>query len=197
MMQPAHTTRSSNAAAIGVALALALTCHLVLEAVDVKVEHDKTFNFKTVRTWAWNTPAPGDVRMARTQQDDPEAMKARLEPVLMDAVTAEMTRLGLQPATSAPDVTVRYFVLLTTGTSAQTLGQFLPATTSWGLPPFAPATQSLQVMNTGSLVLDLSANGVVIWRGVAQAQIKPGLEDKKREAIVREAIRDLLRRYPR
>ena len=56
--------------------------------------------------------------------------------------------------------------------STQTMGQFLPATTAWGLPPFPQATQSLKIMNRGSLVLDLSAKGTVVWRGVAQAKIK-------------------------
>ena len=80
--------------------------------------------------------------------------------------------------------------------SAQTMGQFLPATTAWGLPPFEQATQSLKMMNQGSLVLDLSAKDVVVWRGVAQAKIKIDADDKKREALLREAVRDLLRRYP-
>ena len=80
--------------------------------------------------------------------------------------------------------------------TAQTLGQFLPATTAWGIPPFAPATQSLQVMNQGSLVLDLNAKETIVWRGVAQAQIKMDADDKRREALIRESVRDLLERYP-
>ena len=76
------------------------------------------------------------------------------------------------------------------------MGQFLPATTAWGLPPFAPATQSLKIMNQGSLVLDLSAKGAVVWRGVAQAGVEFDANDKKREALLREAVRDLLKRYP-
>ena len=51
-------------------------------------------------------------------------------------------------------------------------------------------------MNQGSLVLDLSAHRAVVWRGVAQAQDQSRIDDKKREALVREAVRDLLKRYP-
>jgi uncharacterized protein DUF4136 len=76
------------------------------------------------------------------------------------------------------------------------MGQFLPATTGWGLPPFAPATQSLEIMNQGSFVLDISAGGEVIWRGLAQAKIKTDADQKRREALLREAVRDLLRRFP-
>jgi len=186
----------STIVVLAVATAIALSLHVTIEGVDVRVEHDKAFDFKPVRTWAWNPGGPGDVKMTRTAEDDPDAMKARAEPVILDAVPTEMTRRGLQQAASQPDLTLTYYLLLTINTSAQTLGQFLPATAAWGLPPFAPATQSLTLMNRGSLVLDLSAGGVVVWRGVAQANIKFEADNKKREAVLREAVRDLLRRYP-
>jgi hypothetical protein len=51
-------------------------------------------------------------------------------------------------------------------------------------------------MNQGSLVLDVSANQNVVWRGVAEAQIKIATDDKRREAAIREAVRDLIRRFP-
>ena len=54
----------------------------------------------------------------------------------------------------------------------------------------------MKVMNQGSLVLDLSAKGVVVWRGVAQAKVAFEADDKKREALLREAVRDLLRALP-
>src|SRR5262245_1079285 len=151
--------------------AVVLALH-VIGAIDVKVNFAKEFDFKGVRTWAWNPQGLGEVKMARTQEDDPEYMRKRAEPVIAEAVAAEMTRRGLQQATSAPDVVAKYYLLLSTGTSAQELGQFLPATTQWGVPPFAPATQSLEVMNQGSLVLDLTAKDMVVWRGVAQAKIQ-------------------------
>jgi hypothetical protein len=135
--------------------------------------------------------------MARTSSDDPEAAKKVAEPWIVDAVTTEIMTRGLQPATSAPDLTVTYYLLLTTNMTSQTVGQFLPATSAWGLPPFAPATQSLQMMNQGSLVLDLKAkNNEIVWRGVAQAKISFDATEKKREALVREGVRDLLKRYP-
>ncbi len=67
---------------------------------------------------------------------------------------------------------------------------------SWGLPPFLQATQSLKVMNQGSLVIDLAGGGNVVWRGVAQAKLKLDTDFKKREAILREGVRDLLKRFP-
>jgi hypothetical protein len=165
-------------------------------AVDVKVEFDRMFDFSRVRTWAWNENGAGQVMMARTREDDPEAVKKRAEPIILDAVNMEMPRRGLKPATGMPDVTLIYYLLLTVGQSSQSLGQFLPSTAQWGLPPFAPSTTSLSVIQQGSLVLDVSANGKVIWRGIGEAEIKPDMTEEKRTALLREGVRDLLRRFP-
>ena len=182
--------------AVATVALVALAAQHALGRVSVKIEFDKTFIFKTVTTWAWDAAGPGDVMMARTIHDDPDAMKRRAEPIIADAVAIEMTQRGMNRAPADAHVTVRYYLLLSTNMSAQTMGQFLPATTAWGLPPFAQATQSLEMMNRGSLVLDVSANGAVVWRGVAQANIKMDATAKKREALLRESVRDLLRRFP-
>ena len=181
---------------LAVAALLAVGGPAAIAAIDVRVDSDKAFDFKTVRTWGWDPEEAGVVRMARTQEDNPDAVKARAEPAILAAVAAEMMRHGLQLSPSQPDVTVTYYLLLTTNMSTQTMGQFVPATVAWGLPLFAPATQSMTVMDQGSLVLDLKAKGAVVWRGVAQAKIKMDADEKKREATLREAVRDLLRRYP-
>jgi hypothetical protein len=165
-------------------------------AIDVKADYDKTFDFKKVRTWGWSPQGRGDVKMARTQDDDSEAMKKRAEPLIVDALTKEMAQRGIQFTTTSPDVTVTYFLLLSTNMSSQTVGQFLPATTAWGLPPFAPATQSLEVMNQGSLVFDATANDKIIWRGLADAKLRTDADEKKRESVLREAVRDLVRKFP-
>ena len=194
-LEPKRMQPQSKYITPAIAAALVLGLFVGLEAMDVKVEHNKTFDFKAVRTWAWNPKGAGDVIMARTQEDDAAAMKGYVDPLIRDAVaTGLMGRL--QPAAAQPDVTVTYYLLLNTNISSQTVGQFLPATTAWGIPPFPQATQSLKVMNQGSLVLDLTAQDVVVWRGVAQAQIKPDAPTDKRESLLREAVRDLLKRYP-
>ena len=185
----------SRSVAFAIAM-MALVAPALIAKIEVKVESDKKFDFKPVKTWAWNPSGPGEVEMARTSTDDPEAARKLAEPIMLDAVPKEMARRGLQAAQTQPDLSVTYYLLLTTSMSTQTMGQFLPATTAWGLPPFAPATQSMKMMNRGSLVLDLSAKGEVVWRGVAQAQIDIDVDDAKRESVLREAVRNLLERYP-
>jgi hypothetical protein len=166
-------------------------------AVDVKVTFEKTFDFKRVQTWGWHPDGAVDVKMARSADDDPEAMKRAAEPVIVSAVTTEMERRQLQFRASNPDLYLKHYLLLTTSINTQEMGQFLPATTAWGLPPFAPATQSLEVMAHGSLVLDVSVGqAVVIWRGVARSKLKFGERSDRREALLREAVRDLLKKLP-
>ena len=181
------------------ALAMMTAVFLLVESavarVDVKIDFDKAFNFTSVRSWRFDPAGSGEVKMARTQKDDPDAVKAVAEPIIVDAVTKEMQLLKLQRADS-PDVIVRYFLLLTTNQTTQTMGQFLPGTVAWGLPPFQQTTQSLKLMNQGSLVIDLASNGNVVWRGIAQAKLKFDADFKKREAVIREAVHDLLRRFP-
>jgi len=191
-MQPSQ----SRIVFVTIATTLALVFQTWLEGVDVNVEHDKAFDFKSARTWAWNPEEAGHVRMARTQEDNPDGMKHWAEPVILDQVATEMMRRGLQRAPSHPDVTLTYYLMLGINMTAQTMGQFLPATTAWGYAPFAPATQSIKMMNEGALVLDVAAKGTVVWRGVAKARVAFDADEKKREAVLREGVRDLLKRYP-
>jgi hypothetical protein len=166
--------------------------------VKVKAEYDKAFDFSTLKTWGWNDQGPGKVIMARTADDDPEVVRKRAEPVIRDAVAAEMPGRGIQSAApgSAPDLEVMYYVLITVGTQSQQIGQFLPSVAEWGLPPISGATQSYKVIEQGSLVLDISANNRVIWRGIGQAELKPGQPQEKRQTLLRAAVRDVLKRFP-
>jgi hypothetical protein len=164
--------------------------------VKVRADFNKAFAFAQARTWGWNPKGAGDIMMARTPDDNPAAVKALAEPAIMKAVGLEMPKRGLTATDANPDLTLTYFLLLTVGNTAQTVGQFLPSTTAWALPPFVASTQSLEFIEQGALVLDLSSKGEVVWRGVGEAQLKWELDQKQREAIVNEAVKKILERYP-
>src|SRR5690242_16274265 len=106
-----HVPRTPAAALIAAAIVSAT--HVLVARVDVRVAFDKEFNFKPVHTWAWSPNGPGDVKMARTPSDDPDALRKRAEPIILDAVATAMKSRGLQEATANPDVTIMYYVLLT------------------------------------------------------------------------------------
>ena len=170
----------------------------VTAAVKVKTQFTKSFDFTKAKTWSWHEGGPGEVKMALTADDNPELVRQRAEPIIMEAVGATLPQRGLAAAASgAPsDVKIKYYVLITLGTDAQTIGQFLPAVTAWGVPPFTGATQSYSVIERGSLVLDISANKEVVWRGIGQAELKPGQTQEKRAALIRAAVADILKKYP-
>ena len=188
--------RRAAAFVLALAASVALAAHSVL-AINVKIDVDRKFDFAVVRTWAWHPDGPGEVKMARTADSDPDAARRQAEPVIMSAVTEQMGRRGYQLAAGAADVFVTYYLLLTLSVSAQTIGQFVPGTPEWGLPPFTPATQSYELMNQGALVLDVSAQQKIVWRGVAEARIKLGADARRQEALIREAVQDLVRRFPK
>jgi hypothetical protein len=179
---------------LAVVLAMLALAPPVAARVDVKVAFDKAYDFSHIKTWAWS-PEFGQIKMARTQDDDVAFMKKLVEPMIIDAVAKEVGK-KLTESTASPDVTFTYYLLLTVGQSAQTVGQFIPGTVNWGLPLFPPATQSLKILNAGTLVLDASAKGTVIWRGAANAEIKPDTSTEKKESLVRDAVRDMLRQFP-
>jgi hypothetical protein len=183
------------------ALALWLCATVVLQGAKIKTraESDPKFNFREVKTWAWDPSEAGKVIMARTSEDDPAPVKKRIDPVLTAAVARELGLRGLTLASAGqPDLIVHYYLLVTVGMDAQVMGQFLPAVPEWGVPPFAPATQSLNIVTRGSLVLDCVSTslGRVVWRGVAQTDVDIARSEADRDAIIRDAAHELVKRIP-
>ena len=98
-----------------------------------------------------------------------------------------------------PDLRFHYYLLVTVGFDTQTMGQFLPAVPLWGLPPFAPQTSALSIIQQGSLVLDAvsPAAGRVVWRCIAQTEIQTERTPEQRDKRLREVVRELVKRFPR
>ena len=182
---------------VALVLGMAVASQSGIAAVKVRTHVDPAFDVGKMRTWAWQTPAPGKVILARTQDEVVEAVRRRAEPVIMAVAGPQMLRRGFEPSSGAPDLTLTYYLLLSIGASAQTLGQFLPSVAQWGVPPFAPVSTSLELVEQGSLVIDISAKGVVVWRGIAEAKIDFDRDQREREALLREAVEEILQRVPR
>jgi hypothetical protein len=179
--------------------ALIGTAVMVSAKVKVDVMHDPQFDFRTVKTFAWHPDGAGEVKVLIKNSGDPEVLRQRFEPVIKPAVEQQLAARGLTPAQGGtPDVLVYYYLLLTAGDSSQAMGQFVSPTMEWGLPPFQGATQSLKIYEQGSLILDLSSPVLksAVWRGVAKAEVDRQNSEEKRDQRVREAIRDMIKRYP-
>ena len=196
-----HRT-GSHLVAVVVALAVCVCVTTGLQAAKTKIkaDADRKFDFSGVRTWAWAADGAGDVIMARSSKDDPAPVKQRVDPVIVGAVARELGLRGWTPASAGPpDVTMHYYLLVTVGMEAQVFGQFLPAVPEWGVPPFSGGTQSLNIIQRGSLVLDAVSTSLarVVWRGVGQSDIDKLRSDAERDALINDVVHDLVRKLPR
>ena len=185
------------------AFAIVLALGVMLEAkIKIRAEPDPTFDFSPVSTWAWDDE-PGKVHMKRSAEDNEAApLQARIQPAIMKYVAEAMAERGMTLVSNgAPDVQLHYYVLVAVGVTGHEMGQFLQAVPYWGLPPFPPATTSLNVVTNGSLVLDALLPGKagerrVVWRGVAQSTVGDDDSPEKRDARLRDASTGLVKRFP-
>jgi hypothetical protein len=180
-------------------IALACGSVVVLDAkVKIRANFDKNFDFSTVRTWTWDSP-PGKPVLLRSADDNPEAVRQQLEPTILEAVASELKGRGLTQAPAAPaDVTVTYYLVVTVGAQTEYLGYNLPGSISWTLPPINPSTSRFDIVQRGSIVVDLTspAKKAVVWRGIAEAEIDRPRSDEERKARIRDAVKKIAAKYP-
>jgi hypothetical protein len=178
----------------------ALVAGTVSARVKVQSDFDPNADFSTLKTWAWPPDGPGQMKMALTKDDDPEALRQRFEPVIVAAIEEALTAKGLPKVAAGqqPDFVVAYFGLISMNTSSQVMGQFIPGTMEWGIPPFEGRTQSLKIYEQGSIVLDVMSPDTKkpIWRAIARAEVHRERPDAERNKTVRAAIFDLVKEFP-
>src|SRR5262245_24747420 len=178
--------------------ALALTTTLGAAKIKVKVDYDKAFDFKPLRTYAWHPKGAGDVKILQNSGDNPEEIKARIDPVIRGVVEQALASRGLTKAASNPDAFIYYYALIGPNIASQTMGQFLRPVPEWGLPPFAPATQSLEIYEQGTLILDIDAASAdkMVWRGSASAEIDRQNSETTRNNRIRDGVQEMLKKFP-
>jgi hypothetical protein len=167
--------------------------------VKVRSDADPSANFTGLKVWSWPSDAPGQFKMALTKDDDPEAMRKRFEPTIMSGVEQSLAKKGFVKAAAgqSPDFLVAYFALISSSTSAQTVGQFMSGTLEWGIPILQGTTQSLKIFEQGSLVLDVMTPAKQpMWRAVVQAEMQKERPQPEREKRLREAINDIIKEFP-
>ncbi len=168
--------------------------------IKISVQAPPKFDGAGLRTWAWAADGPGQVIMARSSQDDPKPIEKTFGPTIADSISKELGLRGLMAGDAASaDLHAHYYLLVAVGFNTQQFGQFLPAVPEWGIPPFAGGNQAYEIISTGSIVLDLISTSAkrIIWRGIAQAEIDSERTDEQRHARIREAVHDLVLKYPK
>ena len=182
-------------------LCLAMAAGLQAAKIKVQAEGDPNFDFAAVKTWAWDADA-GEVIMARTPKDDPAPVKAFADPRIRKYIGKALTKIGrTEQTTGMPDVQLHYYVLVTIQSNSQYMGQFLPSTPYWGLPPFDAGTSALEVVTKGALVVDALLPGEkdkrqVVWRGIAQSTLEWAEKENVRDKRLREASEELIKKFP-
>jgi hypothetical protein len=167
--------------------------------VEIRTQRDKSFSFKGLRTWTWHPDGAGQVKLMSTPNDDSAKAHAALDPVVVDEVTKALTARGLtQQTQGASDLIVNYYLLVTPGMTGTDMTHYLPSVAEYGLPPIPSQTNFLRAFERGSLVLDLSAPSTksVVWRGIAQTEVDRQIAQAQREARIRKAVQDIVKKLP-
>ncbi len=166
--------------------------------IKITVQRNKDYQYQNRRTWAWDPKEPGTVRVLQAM-GDPEKIKAGMEPMIVPAVERGLVKRGFTqvPADKA-DFHVCYYLLVGPNYTAQYHGQFIGAVPAWGLPDFVQSTSSLKVIDQGSIVVDVTSTELkmVIWRGVAAAEINGRLSGAERQARIEKGVTDMLKNFP-
>jgi len=170
----------------------------VIAGVKVQSQSEPKFDFSTLKSWAWNPSGPGDFKVWVSSNSDPAPVKKQFEPVILQSVDEQLGKKKFMRIDGKPDFFVTYYALITLGMSSQQLGQFLPSLAEWGVPPFTAPTTALKIYPEGNLVVDIGAGSTehVVWRGVAQSEIDLDRSDAERVKRLREAVKDLLEKFP-
>ena len=181
-------------------VAIAVATGLAIDAkADLTVDFDMKFTFAGLKTWRWHPDGAGDVKLAVSRDDDPKAVQATVDPIIVPAVERELATNGLVRGEGSTDFFLHYYALVTVGESRQVQGQFLPATANWGVPPVLLGNStSLEIYPVGTLVIDVTAAAAkqVVWRGVARKKLNVNSSGVQRRTEIERAIRELLKKFP-
>jgi hypothetical protein len=166
--------------------------------IKITVQHHQTYPFGTVRTWNWSPDGTGEVKLATTAEADPERLRQKVDPVLVQSIERELSARGLTKNADNPDLLVNYYVLVTVGQSSQYIGQFIPSTPEWGVPIVMGGTQALRAYPIGTVLIDMVApeKKYVVWRGAAQAEVDLDKQPEERRARLDKAVHDILKQFP-
>jgi Domain of unknown function (DUF4136) len=172
---------------------------LAAPKVKIRTQEDKTFSFKSLRTWDWHADGAGEVKlMTQMDMERSKEWHAALDPIITAAVEKEMSARGFERKPGGADFIVNYYVLTVPGTASNEMGQFLPSVAEYGLPPIPRTTTMLRAFERGSLVLDVTSPSLksVVWRGIAETEVDRDLTDAARKTRIEKAIQDIVKKIP-
>lgn len=183
---------------LGAALLVAATALTTADRPKISANVNEHFTFTGPFTYAWTTPT-GELKMLQAAEKDPDRWRRMWDATIVSSVDRELTaRAFTSAAKESADIIATYYILIGPNVASQKMGQFLAPTMEWGLPPFQGIAQSYDVAEQGSLVIDLYSQErkLVVWRGVAQANIDLRRSDAERNKNISKLITDVFKKYP-
>jgi hypothetical protein len=173
--------------AVGVTVCAAAT-------MDIQSEHDReaAASAARYRTYAW-IHRPGGAGDAGIIQE--------VAPYVTRAVADTLQAKGYKPAEGAPDFLIGWDAAVE-GKRQETkieVGARIPSPGARVPGPFVPQTVTVErKYDEGTLILEVvdAASGKLVWRGWAQAEVKPKADAAQREARIRGAVAKILDRFP-
>ena len=160
-------------------------------SISVDREFDPDANFAAYQTFDW---MPTESRRVDLRARDP-----MVEQRIRDAIERELGAKGLQKAGSdEPDVRIAYLLVLQDGLDPQTM--YETSDPDWRYRTYGPARTATrtQFLTTGTLVIDVFDSGrkELVWRGVAEGEVKDIQDPEKRTARINSAVKDILAEFP-
>ena len=170
-------------------LALALLSFLAAcSPITVRTDHDTTADFSHLRTYGW-LQKPSDV--PRDPRIDNDLLDSRVH----SAVNDELASKGFTESEN-PDFRVTYHVMIQNQLDVQSF----PVAYGYGLGRVGAMSTDVRVeqYELGTLLLDVvdTRTNELVWRGSAQARIDPNRTPQERTKLIREAVHDMLARFP-
>lgn len=184
--------------ALAAVLVVTATALALADRPKITVNVSENFSFAGPFTYAWTAPT-GTIKILQATENDPERWRRLWDPTIVSSVNRELAARSFTTADAATaDIIATYYILIGPNIATQKMGQFLAPTMEWGLPPFQGVTQSYDVAEQGSLVIDLysQARKYVVWRGIAQANIDLRKSDAERNKNIAKLIGELFKKYP-
>jgi hypothetical protein len=171
---------------VGIAVVCILAgCSTMQIATDYDVEAD----FVGLKTYDW-LPRP------ETASADPRINSTLLESRVHNAVDAELAAKGyVKDASGSPDFLVGYHVAVQSQIDVYSMNEFYGYHRGWG---WGRSDVHVYEYDQGSLILDVVDPGTkhLLWRGGAEAEVRPSASPEQREERIQKAVRKILERFP-
>lgn len=185
---------------VAIAAAVALAGANAVAKMKIEVKHDKSVDFKPLKTWDWQPERKNPVVASAAEVGDLGAARRMVEPPIVAAVERELSKKGYRRDTSGnADFLVAWHVAIGAGLNESLMGQYYGDLTGWGPPTIGGGpTTYLRIYEQGALVLDIVMPKLksVVWWGSATAELKRENTDAERAKRIDDAVKKLLEKFP-